>query len=312
MSVLALHILTGLIIGMEKQNVFPDQERRPRYAGSFYPGDPLDLMRQISGLFHDAKKEHIDGDIISVVSPHAGYPYSGSVAASAFKLLEGMKYDIVVVISPSHADMFPGASIYNGGAYVTPLDKLYVDLDLAIKMGNIDPNKVYLSTKGHTGGAVSRAEHALEVQLPFLQIVLGDFRLIPIVMGEQEWDVCTVLADVLAGTLHDKNALIVASSDLSHYHSAAEAEIKDNVIRSAVDSFNPEGLFEAISKGEAEACGAGPTVAALLAAQKLGANRSKVIKYSHSGETTGDYDAVVGYMSAVQYKEKESKTYRLR
>jgi len=296
---------------MEKQNVFPEQERRPRYAGSFYPGDPLELMRQISGLFHDVKKERIDGNIISVISPHAGYPYSGSVAASAFKLLEGMKYDIVVVISPSHADMFPGASIYNGGAYVTPLDKLYVDLDLAIKMGNINQNKVYLSTKGHTGGAVRRAEHALEVQLPFLQIVLGDFKLIPIVMGEQEWDVCVALAEVLAGTLHDKNALIVASSDLSHYHSAVDAEIKDNIVRSTVDSFNPEGLYKAISKGEAEACGTGPMIASMLAAKKLGATRSSVVKYSHSGETTGDMDAVVGYMSAVQYKEKASNTYRL-
>ena len=178
-------------------------------------------------------------------------------------------------------------------------------------MGNINPNKVYLSTKGHTGGAVSRAEHALEVQLPFLQIVLGDFKLIPIVMGEQEWDVCVALSEVLAGTLHGKKALIVASSDLSHYHSAVDAEMKDSVVRSAVASFNPEGLFKAISKGEAEACGAGPTVAALLAARKLGATRSSVIKYSHSGETTGDMDAVVGYMSAVQYKEKEIKTYRL-
>jgi AmmeMemoRadiSam system protein B len=295
---------------MEKQNVFPDEERRAQYGGSFYPSDPLALTKTISGFYFKAKKKHIDGDVVSLISPHAGYVYSGQVAAAGFKLLEGLKYDVVVVISPSHADMFLGASIYNGGAYVTPLGKLFVDLDLAVKMGNINP-KVYLSTKGHTGGAIRRTEHALEVQLPFLQVVLGDFRLIPIVMGEQEWDVCMGLAEVLAGTLHDKNALIVASSDLSHYHSAAEAEMLDNIVISKVASFDPEGLSNAIARRECEACGAGPAVAAMLAARKLGADRSDLVEYAHSGQVSGDMDAVVGYMSAVQYRSRSAKTYTL-
>ncbi len=289
---------------MEKHNVFPDQERKPAYAGSFYPGDPLELSRMLAQMYYEVDKVHIDGDIKALICPHAGYVYSGHVAAAAYKLLEGMKYDYVAVIAPSHADMFPGASIYNGGAYITPFSKLYIDHELIIKMGNINPNKVYLSTKGHTGGSMRRSEHALEVQLPFLQLVLGDFKLIPIVMGEQEWDVCTTLADVLAGTLANKKALIVASSDLSHYYSAIDAEIKDNVVRSTVDTFNPDGLYRAISRRECEACGAGPMVVAMMAAQKLGATRSQVIKYATSGEISGDYNEVVGYMSAVMYKER--------
>jgi len=296
---------------MEKQNVFPEDERRPQFAGSFYPDDPIKLTKDISQFYYDTEKKHIDGEVVSLVSPHAGYMYSGHVAAAGFKLLEGMKYDIVVVISPSHAAMFQGASIYNGGAYVTPLDKLYVDLDLAIKMGNINPSKVYLSSKGHTGGAISRAEHSLEVQLPFLQVVLGDFKLIPIVMGEQEWDVCVALSEILAGTLRDKKALIVASSDLSHYHSAIDAQMLDNVVLSNVEGFNAQGLFSAISHGDCEACGFGPTATAMLAAQKLGADRSEVVKYAHSGEVSGDNDAVVGYMSAVQYKSRPVKTYTI-
>lgn len=296
---------------MEKQNVFPDDERRPQYAGSFYPADPLELMRGITQYYYESVKKHIDGEIKSIVSPHAGYMYSGRVAAAGFKLLEGMKFDVVVVISPSHGSLFQGASIYNGGAYVTPLDKLYVDLDLAIRMANINPSKVYLSTKGHTGGAVDRAEHALEVQLPFLQIVLGDFKLIPIVMGDQEKDTCIALAEILSGTLHDRKALIVASSDLSHYHSAGEAALLDSVVLSNVESYNTDGLYHAISRGDCEACGVGPTVAAMVAARKLGADRSEVIKYAHSGETSGDMDAVVGYMSAVQYKSREVKTYTI-
>ncbi len=302
--------LASYYLCMEKMNVFPDEERRAQYAGSFYPGDPVELTKTISQFYFEAEKKDIDGEIISIVSPHAGYVYSGHVAAAGFKLLEGMKYDVVVVISPSHADMFQGASIYNGGAYVTPLDKLYVDLDLAIKMGNINP-KVYLSTKGHTGGAVERSEHALEVQLPFLQIVLGDFKLIPIVMGEQEWDVCIGLAEILAGTLHDKNALIVASSDLSHFKSASQAQTLDNIVISNVTSFDPEGLDNAINRRKCEACGAGPTIAAMLAAKKLGADKSELVKYAHSGEVSGEMDAVVGYMSAVQYKSKPVKTYTL-
>jgi AmmeMemoRadiSam system protein B len=295
---------------VEKLNVFPDEERRAQYAGSFYPGDPVGLTKTISQFYFDAEKKNIDGEIISIVSPHAGYVYSGHVAAAGFKLLEGMKYDVVVVISPSHADMFQGASIYNGGAYVTPLDKLYVDIELAVKMGNINP-KVYLSTKGHTGGDVQRSEHALEVQLPFLQIVLGDFKLIPIVMGEQEWDVCVGLAEILAGTLHDKKALIVASSDLSHYKTASHARSLDDVVISNVTSFDPEGLGNAIARRKCEACGAGPTIAAMLAARKLGADKSELVKYAHSGEVSGDMDAVVGYMSAVQYKSKPVNTYTL-
>jgi AmmeMemoRadiSam system protein B len=207
--------------------------------------------------------------------------------------------------------LFQGASIYNGGAYVTPLDKLYVDLDLGIKMANINPSKVYLSTKGHTGGAVARAEHALEVQLPFLQVVLGDFKLIPIVMGDQEKDTCVALAEILSGTLHDREALIVASSDLSHYHDANEASMLDSVVLSNVEGYNPDGLYQSISRGNSEACGAGPMVATMLAARRLGADRSRVVKYAHSGEVSGDMDAVVGYMSAVQYKARPVKTYTI-
>jgi hypothetical protein len=295
---------------MEKHNIFPDQERRPQFAGSFYPSDPLELVKVISNFFYQAEKKQIDGEVISLISPHAGYIYSGGVAAAGFKLLEGMKFDNVVVISPSHGGMFPGASIYNGGAYITPLDKLYVDLDLAVKMGNINP-KVYLSTRGHTGGSAARAEHALEVQLPFLQIVLGDFKLIPIVMGEQEWDVCVGLAEVLAGVLHGRKALIVASSDLSHYHSATDAEILDNAVISSVEGFDPDGLYYAISRDNCEACGAGPMVAAMLAARKLGADRSEVVKYAHSGEVSGDNDAVVGYLAAAQYQSRSVKTYTI-
>ncbi len=296
---------------MEKHNVFPDEERKPQFAGSFYPADPLTLTKTISQFYYDVEKKDIDGDILSIVSPHAGYIYSGSVAAHGYKLLEGMKYDIVVVIAPSHADMFQGASIYNGGAYVTPLDKLYVDLDLAIRMANINPSKVYLSTKGHTGGSVDRAEHSLEVQLPFLQIVLGDFKLIPIVMGEQEMDVCITLSEILAGTLLGKKALVVASSDLSHYHPAAEANMLDSIVLSNVENYDPDGLYNAIAHGRCEACGFGPIITAMLAARRLGANKSEIIKYAHSGDVSGDNDAVVGYMSAVQYKSRAPKTYTI-
>jgi len=271
-------------------------------AGTFYPRDPLELSHQISEYLHQAKRLIFSDDIRAVIAPHAGYIYSGPVAATAYKQLEGLKYDTVVVIAPSHTTFFQGASIYNGSAYLTPLGKLFVDQALASRLAAINPGKIYLSNKGHTGGGM-RQEHALEVQLPFLQIVLGDFKLVPIVMGEQEWDVVSALGDCLAASLPKEKCLIVASSDLSHFYSSTQALRKDTIIRNQVEDFDPQGLFNSVAGGFAEACGVGPMAAAMIAAKKMGATHVKVTDYADSGRVTGDHDEVVGYLAAVFYCE---------
>ena len=287
---------------MANQGTYHDEERHPAVAGTFYPRDPLELSRTVSGYLAEAKRTVFANKVQGIIAPHAGYMYSGAIAASAFKELDGCKFDTVVVISPSHTTFFQGASVYNGSAYVTPLGKLFIDQEIATKISEINSSKVYLSNKGHTGGG-TRQEHSLEVQLPFLQTMLGDFKLVPIVMGEQEWDNISALSEALAAGLKGTDSLIVASTDLSHFYSSEIAAQKDSIIRSKVEAFDPQGLYKAIAKGNAEACGGGPMASAMLACRKLGAERIAVTGQSDSGKVTGDSHEVVGYLGAVIYSD---------
>ncbi|HKK21839.1 MAG TPA: AmmeMemoRadiSam system protein B, partial [candidate division Zixibacteria bacterium] len=157
--------------------------RKPAVAGLFYPSSPSQLVKKIAQLYSEVKKTPLEGPPLALVCPHAGYPYSGKVAAKAFKLLDGEQYDAVVIVSPSHTVFFKGASVYDGAGYETPLGVVDIDKALSRKIASIHP-QVYFSTMGHASGS-TRGEHALEVQLPFLQVVLGKFKLVAIVMGDQ-------------------------------------------------------------------------------------------------------------------------------
>jgi len=277
----------------------PDSTRRQQYADMFYLGDPVALTKQIE-KFLDSEPEILkDAKPVGLVSPHAGYIYSGSCAAAGYKAVRGKQYDSVVVISPSHQMFFNNSSVYNGGAYQTPLGNVFIDLELAATIANIHP-KVVFSNHGHTGGA--SPEHALEVQLPFLQVALGDFKLVPIVMGSQEYDQSIALGEVLGSALKNRNALIVASSDLSHYNETAVAQKMDNGIKDAIVKYDWKLLHDRVSSGYSQACGAAPIIACMYASSRLGADKSEILKYTHSGRGTGDEREVVGYMSAVFFK----------
>jgi hypothetical protein len=277
-----------------------EKVRKPVVAGSFYPGDPVALSRQIADFFKNVKKEDIPGEIVALIAPHAGYVYSGQVAAHGFKLLEGMKFDVVVVISPSHIYPFSGSSVYNGAAYETPLGKINVDKKLASEITSLDKD-VHLSDKGHAVSGM-RGEHSLEVELPFLQIVLGDFKLIPIVMGDQDFQSCQALGKALSKALKDRKALIVVSSDLYHGEGYDVAVKKDRILMDRVSSYDYKGLFDDLATGKCMACGGGPIIAAMMAAEGLGADQSKVLYHATSYDVTGDESYVVGYMSAVLFK----------
>ncbi|RKX27634.1 MAG: hypothetical protein DRP46_09710 [Candidatus Zixiibacteriota bacterium] len=280
---------------MNKEN---DTEiRRPAVAGAFYPGDPVTLTKMLAEFFSKAEKKTMAGRPIAIIAPHAGYMYSGKTASMAYKQLEGQQYDTVVVISPSHTVFFPGASVYDGDAYQTPLGKVEIDHDLSQKIGSIHPS-VYLSNKGHTGGSI-RGEHALEVQLPFLQQVLGKFKLVAIVLGDQEEATCRALGEVLASALGGINSLIVASSDLSHFHNEKEARKLDGNIQKAVENYDPDRLLNVLMSGRGEACGGGPIAAAMIASKKMGGEKVVITDHSTSGESTGDFSEVVGYLSAM-------------
>lgn len=280
------------------------QVRKPAVAGQFYTGDPVALSKELTDFFKKAKKEPIPGQIIALIAPHAGYMYSGQVAAHAFKLLEGLSFETVLVISPSHIAYFSGASVYNGGAYETPLGTIPVDTTLAGKIADQD-KRVLLSDKGHDFVGM-RGEHSLEVELPFLQTVLGKFKLVAIVIGDQDYATCEALGKAMAKALEGENALIVASSDLSHFHPYSEAVRLDNIVINHVNSFDADGLHKDLSSGACEACGGGPIVATMIAAKGLGADKAKVLNYANSGDVTGDKSGVVGYMAAVMYDSTAS------
>ena len=223
--------------------------RKPAVAGMFYPGDKRTLEKEINSYINEAETEEISGNIFGIVAPHAGYVYSGPVAGYAYKLIKGKKYETVVVISPSHQEFFRGCSVFDGDAYETPLGQIKVDKETAKSIANKVEN-IYLSSKGHH--IKGMGEHSLEVQLPFLQVALGKFEVVPIVIGDQSEENCSALGMVLAEALKDKNALIVASSDLSHYHSYDEARKIDS---RAVDCFEKGDLKGIL---DCEACGSGP------------------------------------------------------
>ena len=269
--------------------------RPPAVAGAFYTADPDDLTAQIRGFLSAVSAKPLPGLIVALISPHAGYVYSGQVAAYGYKLLEGKSFDTVVVIAPSHRIPFSGASIYHRGSYEIPLGLIPINEGLAEQL--IENSELF--------SYVPRAhvqEHSLEVQLPFLKTVLGDFRLLPIVMGSNDFTTCNAIAEILYQTVRDQSVLIVASTDLSHFHPYQEAVNRDRVVLEYVTNYDPDGLFKAIHTSKCEACGADPLVTTMLLAQKLGANRSQILNYANSGDVSGDKSQVVGYMSAALYK----------
>lgn len=278
----------------------PKKIRPARFAqkNGFYPDDPVELTKEIAGFFAESKRADIDGTVAAMICPHAGYIYSGAVAAAAYKQLEGLSYDTVIVISPSHRAFFRGASVFSGGAYRTPLGDIPLDLDFCGKLTSVDPD-VALADIGHdsAGGGY---EHALEVQLPFLQIVLGQFALVPIVMGDQEYQTAKLLGELIARWATLGRTLIVASSDLAHGHNYAETKRMDETAVAAVEKFSPSLFYDQLQAGAFEACGGGPITAAMIAAQGMGADSSRVVCRRNSADATGVKSGyIVGYLSAV-------------
>jgi AmmeMemoRadiSam system protein B len=272
-----------------------NRSRPAAVAGMFYPDDPQELKSQIDFLLHNLEKKPLAGELFALIVPHAGYMYSGQVAAAAYQHLLEQDYDYVAVISPSHRDYFTEISVLPALSYSTPFRDVKIAVDLCERL--IDQHESIIGSWAGHG-----QEHALEVQLPFLQRVLGDFGLIPIVMGDQNYEYSVILGEALAKVFRHQKALIVASTDLSHFYPAEDAEGKDKKIADRINSFDYEGLWDDIESQFCEACGAGPIVASMIAAKKRGANKSEVLLYQNSGDVTGDHSAVVGYLSAAIYR----------
>ena len=271
--------------------------REPMVAGGFYPADPAELKSMVDQFLENAGSHSVSGHIQAIISPHAGYIYSGHVAAEGYALLKGREISRVIVISPTHIEAFRGAAIYDGDAYKTPLGVIPVDKDFADQLSKKN-SLLILSSKGHETKRMGRGEHALEVQLPFLQRALGGFKLVPIIMGDQEYETCRTLGLALADLIKDDKTLIVASSDLSHFHSYAEAKRLDAKVTYSVQEWDYFNLHRSLQSGLCEACGGGPIISTMIACEAMGANNAELLKYANSGDIPdGDKSRVVGYAS---------------
>jgi len=293
-------IFLGILIEFFTVRSFCEEVKKPNVAGSFYPASAKKLAAMVDNFIVRAKVKPIEGDIVAIIVPHAGYQFSGLVAGYSFKCLKNRKYETVIVIGPSHYFHFDGISVYNKGFFETPLGKIKVDSLLAERLIRED-KKIKFYPQAFV------REHSIEVELPFLQCSLKNFNLVPVVMGNLSRENCKILGNALAKLIKDKKVLLVISTDMSHFYPGNVAGKIDRGTIAELKKFNPESLFNKISGGECKLCGAAPVVSGMIAAQILGANRIKVLKYANSGDVTGDKSRVVGYMAAVIYKERNEK-----
>jgi AmmeMemoRadiSam system protein B len=268
--------------------------RRSVIAGSWYPGTASALAGRIDEYMAAVDEGSVDGELKGLISPHAGYQYSGPVAAHAYKQLEGKNYPTVAIISPVHQHYGGRYLVTSKGYYETPFGLVEVDAGLVDELDG-EVGLDFLSED---------MEHSLEIQLPFLQHMLGEFKLLPVMMGDQGLRACRQLSAALVKVLAD-GALLVASSDLAHLNNYQEVIAHDRFVQKYVSDFDAEGLAGSLAKNEAQACGGGPIVTVMLAAKERGADRAKVLKYMNSGDVTGiktPGNYTVGYLAGAIYK----------
>ncbi len=270
--------------------------RTPGVAGAFYPSDAVklrsDIETYIDNVGHDEKLDNLTGIIV----PHAGYVYSGQVAAYSYAQLKDSGYELAVVLAPSHRARFDGASVIPEGIYETPLGDTQVD----DKIGN---QLVKMPGFGFIK-EVHQYEHSLEVQVPFLQVVNENIKIVPIIIGCTDLDTCRSLGESLAEILKNEKRkwVVVISTDLSHYHSYDEARSIDSMFIDSLTSFDEKSLYATLQSSKAQACGEGPVLAGMVASRQLGATDVKILKYANSGDSAGPRDQVVGYLSAAFVK----------
>ena len=270
--------------------------REPAVAGTFYPEDPGELTSAVDTLLAQCNGQlEPDRELRALISPHAGYTYSGRVAAEAYACLKGRGFSTVVLVGPDHYIGFEGVAVYPSGAFLTPLGEVQVDEELA---------RIFLEAGSGVLAApeAHQREHALEVQLPFLQRVAPQVRIVPVLMGFRSRTNVEIMANVLSRALDNPQVVLVASTDLSHYHPRPVAHKLDGRVTDLVRAFAPTSLWEELRAGNVEACGGDPMVAVMLGAAIAGAEQSRILRYGDSGESTGEGGSVVGYLSAAFFK----------
>ncbi len=277
-----------------EMKIFPAQ-----VSGTFYPSEPAVLARTVDEFIDRAEVEPIDGRILAIISPHAGYIYSGPVAGCGFRAVKDREYKTVIIIGASHRNYFTGVSILTGGAYRTPLGDVKIDSAIAGRLTSGDEG-ICAYPEGFMG------EHSVENQIPFLQRSLKDFQIVPVLMGAPTEASFQALVQGLRAVIRERgDVLLVASSDMSHYHPYEEAVKIDRLTLETLEKYSPELLQEKLGGKECELCGAAPILAVMAAAGDGENVKIRTLKYANSGDVTGDKSGgVVGYGSLVIYREE--------
>ena len=259
-------------------------KREPAVAGQFYSYDK-DVLKNELKKFFDSADACKTGDAISIVCPHAGYMYSGAVAAYSYNAVKKQDVKTAIILGPNHGGMGAPVSIYPAGEWETPLGKVEINSKLAEE---ISDNKFVLDESAHI------YEHSIEVQLPFLQYLFKDIKIVPICIMDQKLAIMKELGEKLASAL-DESCMVIASTDFSHYIPNEKAYEKDLKVIEFIKKLDENGLFKIIKDGESSMCGYGPVAAAIVYSRLKGATGGELLKYVTSGDITGDKSSVVGY-----------------
>lgn len=272
-----------------RQNV-----RRSIIAGQWYPGQPEKLRGMIDNFLSHVESRLLEDEIVGLIAPHAGYDFSGQVAAYAYRQVKGARYDVVAIVSPLHRLPLGRFAVTSAAAYETPLGLVKLDGELVSAL----EKSVRLNRVERDG------EHSLEIQLPFLQVALGDFGLLPVMIGESSFEAGAELGAALAQILKGKKAFLVASTDLHHIENYDEVVRRDEVVVDAIASFDMARIKEALSPWDCSVCGRIPVYAMLTAARALGADKVEILHHTNSGDVTGirvPGQYTVGYLAAAVY-----------
>ena len=268
-------------------------------AGRWYESDPAILANNVDRYLDSAQLPELEGEVIAAIAPHAGHIYSGPVAGYAFAALRGRGPDLVAVVAPMHHPYSEPLITTAHDAYSTPLGEVPVDKDALHQLDGL--------LRAELNFGLSRVEndpeHALEIELPFLQRALSsEWKLLPVMVRVREAGISERFGKALAKVLRDRSFVLVASTDLSHFYNQQTALVYDRSMLNQIESFNPEGAFDLERAGKGFACGLGAFTAVMWAARELGANKVKILHHATSGDVTGDYSSVVGYGAAAILK----------
>ena len=273
--------------------------RFPRTAGTFYDARPEALRKQVEDCFSHTLgvgslprlREDGPRKVLALISPHAGYMYSGPVASHAYhRLAEDGRPNVFIILGPNHTGFGSGVSLMVEGAWRTPLGDSMVDSEVAAQI-------VKASTLMDVDEQAHRFEHSIEVQLPFLQFIYGTVRIVPICFLMQDLETSREVGEAIAEAVKGLNAVIIASTDLTHYEPQRVASVKDHRVIEAIQGLQEATVQEVVESNSVSMCGPGPVMATLVAARRLGAQKADLLCYKTSGDITGDYGSVVGYAS---------------